>query len=698
MIGKHRPMRGLALAALAAACTVFLSTAPRADEGMWTYDHPPLKLIQKRYGFTPTQAWLDHLRLASCNIGGGSGSFVSPDGLILTNHHVARGYLQELSTPEHDYVRDGFYAKTPADELKAPGAMIRVLQSMQDVTAEVDASAKADMAPAQAQKARDAAIARIEKECHEKTGLRGEVVTLYGGARYVLYRYKEFTDVRVVMAPEMQAAYFGGDADNFYYPRFDLDFSFLRVYENGKPASTPDYIKMDPAGVTDGMPVFVSGHPGRTDRLDTLAQLTYLRDVSYPAILEQLAGMDRALSAYSGKGSKQAQEAQSMLFYVHNSIKALTGEYDGLKDPDLMADKARQENALREAVAKNPDRKQFEMAWTQVEKVTAWERAHFNEIMYESRVPDAYGLAGTALGILRYAEEVKKPDAERLDGYHDAQIPGLLRRLKAPRPYYKGMDEAMLSHELAVLEAKLGASAPYVKTLLAGRTPDQRANDVMEGTRLEDAEFRLSLLKDDGMAVKASTDPLISFVRLMDPTLRRLQQALKDNVEAVVQPALGEIAKAQFAVYGDTVYPDATGTLRLAFGTVAGYPFDTTEVPYKTTFYGLYDRAYAFDNKGDFQLSKMEEARLGRLDLKTPMDFVCAADITGGNSGSPIVDKEGRLVGLVFDGNPQSNPNTFVYSEKVARCVAVDSPAILEALTKLYDAPRVLQELQGAAK
>ena len=693
---KHR--RSFSLAAMAVAFTVLASTLPRADEGMWTYDHPPLQLLQKEYGFTPTQAWLDHLRLASVNIGGGSGSFVSPDGLILTNHHVARGYLQELSTPEHNYVRNGFYAKTQADELRAPGAMVRVLRSMEDVTREVESAVKAGDTAVQAQKARDAAVARIEKTCEEKTGLRGEVVALYGGARYTLYRYKEYTDVRVVMAPEEKAAYFGGDSDNFFYPRYDLDFSFLRAYENGKPASTPDYLKLDPTGVTDGMLVFVSGNPGRTDRMDTLAQLMYFRNVSYPIMLEGLAGMDKALTAYSKEGPSQAQEAQSILFYIHNSIKALTGEFDGLKDPDLMAEKASQEKALREAVAKNPDLKHYEEAWRQVEQAVAWERAHVNEITYESRVPDAFGLTGTALSILRYSEEVKKPDGERLDGFHDAQIPGLMRRLKAPRPYYKGLDEAMLAHDLTVIAAKLGSADPYVTALLAGQTPEQRAKQVIGGSKLDDAAFRVSLLKDDGAGVKGSTDPLLAFVRALDPTLRRVHQALKDNVEAVVQPALAQIAKAQFAVYGDKVYPDATGTLRLAFGKVEGYPFDTTQVPYKTTFYGLYNRAYAFDNTGDFQLSKMEEARLGQLDLKTPLDFVCAADITGGNSGSPIVDKDGKLVGLVFDGNPQSNPNTFVYSEKVARCVAVDSPAILEALNKLYDASRVVQELAAAGK
>ncbi len=691
-------LRSLTALAVAAVCAIGLTTASRADEGMWTYSHPPVKLIQKRYGFAPSQAWLDHLRLASVGIGGGSGSFVSPNGLILTNHHVARMYLQQLSTAEHNYVEDGFYARSQTGELKVPGAMIEVLRSMKDVTGEVDGAVKSGDTAVQAQQAREAKIAGIEKACRKATGLRGHVVKLYGGARYMLYRYKEYTDVRIVMAPEEKAAYFGGDADNFYYPRYDLDFSFLRVYENGKPAHTPDYLKLDPAGVTDGMPIFVSGHPGRTDRLDTLAQLTFFRDVSYPAMLQRLKDMDAALTAYGKEGPRQAQEAQSYLFFVHNSIKALTGEYDGLKNPALMAEKARREKALRAAVKADPKLSHYGNAWKQVEEAVAWERSHFKEMTYEGRVPDAYGLAGTALRILRYSEEAGKPDGERLNGYHDAQIPGLIRRLKARRPYYKDMDEAMLAFDLTVLRNNLGADDAYVKALLDGKTPALRARELIQGTRLDDAAYRMSLLKNDGAAVENCKDPLIAFVRKLDPTIRRVDKAVKDSVDAVVQPALTAIAKAQFAVYGDDVYPDATGTLRLAFGTVKGYAFDTSEVPCKTTFYGLYNRAYSFGNKGDFQLSKTEEARRDQLDLKTPMDFVCTADITGGNSGSPIVDKEGKLVGLVFDGNPQSNPNTFVYSEKVARCVAVDTPAIMEALNKLYGATRVADELTAAAK
>lgn len=698
MSHMKRMMYSLSTAALAFAFLFAFSGGVRADEGMWTYSHPPLKLLKKRYGFTPSQAWLDHLRLASVGIGGGSGSFVSPNGLILTNHHVARMYLQQLSTPQHNYVQDGFYAKTQGDEMKVPGAMVEVLRSMKDVTKQVNAAVKKGASPAQAQKARDAEIAKIENQCKKETGLRGRVIRMYGGARYMLYRYKEYTDVRIVMAPEEEAAYFGGDSDNFFYPRYDLDFSFLRVYENGKPAHTPDYLKIDPNGVTDGMPIFVSGHPGKTDRLDTLAQLKYFRDVSYPAELAELKGLDKALTDYAGLGPKQAQETQSIIFFIHNGIKAITGEYNGLKNPELMAEKARREKKLRDAVRNDPKLRHYEDAWKQVEGTVAWQRKHFKEIMYEGIMPDGYGVVGAAMRVLRYSEEIQKPDADRLSGYHDAQIQGLMRRLKAKRPYHKGLDEAWLAYGLTRMRDGLGANNSYVKKLLDGMSPAARAHEVISETKLNEASFRASLLKDKGAAVKTTKDPLIAFVRIMDPTLRRLRKEVRDNVSAVEEHALTQIAKAQFAVYGNDVYPDATGTLRLAFGTVKGYAFDTSLVPYKTTFYGLYNRAYSFDNKGEFRLSKMEEAKYGKIDLKTPMDFVCTADITGGNSGSPVVDKSGKLVGLVFDGNPQMNPNTFVYSEKVARCVAVDTPAIMEALNKIYDAPRVANELLSAAK
>ncbi|MGA9752725.1 MAG: S46 family peptidase [Acidobacteriota bacterium] len=665
---------------------------------MWTYDHPPLQLLQKEFGFTPTQAWLDHLRLASVGIGGASGSFVSPDGLILTNHHVARAYLQQISTPGHNYVRDGFYAKRRSQELRLPGAVARVLVSLQDVTPLVDAAAKSGSSPAQALQAREAAIAGVERQCMERTGLRGEVVALFGGARYVLYRYKEYTDVRVVMAPEEKAAYFGGDADNFGYPRYDLDFAFLRAYQDGRPARTPDYLRIDPAGVGEGMPVFVSGNPAHTHRLATLAQLTYFRDLSYPAAAEDLAGTDKILTAYSGEGPRQAEETQSALFFLHNRLKVIRGELRGLEDPELMAEKARAGRALREAIAQRPDLKHCEQAWQQVRRAVQWQRDHFDEITYEGRVPDSTGLTGTALDILRYAEEVRRPDSDRLAGYHESQIPALLDNLEAPHSYSRALDEPLLAHALTVLRDKVGAADPYVKALLAGESPERRARELLGGTRLDDEAFRVSLLRNGGAAVRGCKDPLLSFARLLDPALRNIDAALRKNVEEVVQPALDEIARAQFALRGDALYPDATGTLRLAFGRVEGYSFDTTEVPFQTTFYGLYDRAYSFDDKGDFQLSETEAARRGQLALKTPLDFVCTADITGGNSGSPVVDEGGKLVGLVFDGNAPNIPNAFVHAQGNARCVAVDAPAIVQALTRLYDATRLVQELRQASE
>ncbi len=693
---RHAVSRGTLFLLLAFISGLLTLVVPsfHADEGMWTFNHPPVKLIQERYGFKPGSAWLDHLRLSCVRIGGASGSFVSPNGLILTNHHVARMYLQELSTAKHNYVKTGFYAKNPARELKVPGAVIQVLISMQNVTKEVTASVSARLTPAKARKARDAVIAKIENVCRKKTGLTGEVVALYGGARYVLYRYKQYTDVRIVMAPEQRAAYFGGDTDNFCYPRYDLDFSFLRVYEHNRPAHTPDFLRTNRAGIHDNMPIFVSGNPASTDRIETLGQLKYARDATLPYLIGRLKDVRDMLQRYAARGPAETRESQSILFYVNNSIKALTGEYNGLLNPALIKEKKAREEKLHSSIAARPSLRHYAQAWKEIDRSLAWNRSHAGELNYESMLPGySWGLAGTALSIARYAEEVKKPDAQRLEGYHEAQIPNLLRRLEAPRPYYKELETVWLAHDLALLKKHLGADDPYVRTLLAGKTPEARAKEVMDATRLNNAAFRKKLLANRGALAAVSQDSLLRFVRAADPTLRRVLKARRKNITAVREQALTKIAKARFAVYGNDIYPDATDTLRLSFGVVKGYPFDTSEVPCKTTFYGLYNRAYSFDNKGNFQLSKRELQRKDDLDLSVPLDFVCTADITGGNSGSPVVDGKGELVGLVFDGNPQSNSNTFVYSEVQARCVAVDVTAIIQALDKLYDAGPLAREM-----
>ena len=694
--------RHLAVPALVLVVTMFLvpSLSPYADEGMWTYDHVPYKLLKERYSFVPTQEWLDHLRLSSVNIHA-SASFVTPDGLIVTNHHVALGFVQRLSTPEHNYVRDGFYAKTRAEEIPIPGASIRVLQSIQDVTAKVDAAVKAGSTAAQAAEQRVKVITAIEADCVKATGLEGDVIALFGGARYALYRYKRYHDVRLVFVPELQAAFFGGDYDNFTFPRHDLDMAFLRAYENGQPAKTSNYLKVNPAGAKDGDLVFVSGHPGQTDRQLTLSALEYLRDVSFPERIARTRYAIEILSAYGARGPEQARRARTNLYFLENSRKAREGELRGLRDAELMARKAAQEKALRDAVEKDPELKRlYGGAWDEMSAAYGWARAHQKEILDESEMPGGgYGrLSGTALVMLRYAAEVKKPDAERLHGYHEAEIADTLMRIQSPQPYHKDLEEMVTVDALHVLLKDLGPDDPYVKTILQGRSPEDMAKEIIGATRLDDVAFRKELLKNKGEAVLLCHDPLIELARRADPTLRAAEKAVRDNLTAVQEEALTQIAKAGFAVYGQDAYPDATGTLRLAFGTVAGYPFATTLVPPFTTFYGLYDRAYSFGDQGDFKLTPSEEKGRDKLDLSTKLDLACTADITGGNSGSPLVDRDGRLVGLVFDGNMESHPNAYVYDETEARCVAVDIRGILEALKKLYGADALVEELLAASK
>ena len=681
------------LGALVSCATV---TGAAADEGMWTYDRVPTKLLQERYGFAPDAAWLDHLRLSSVHLGA-SASFVSAEGLILTNHHVALGSLQRLATAEKNYVRDGFYAKTRAEEIPIAGLTAEVLVSMEDVTARVDGAVKPGSSAADAKTQHDGKMAEIAEECRKKTGLKGDVVTLFGGAKHVLYRYKQYTDVRLVFAPELSAAFFGGDYDNFTYPRYDLDVAFMRAYENGKPARVEHFLAVDSKGAADGDAVFVSGHPGRTSRLDIVAMLEYRRDVTSPARLAQLREQRALLNAYGARGAEEARRARTRVYFIENSLKRLEGETAGLNDPALMARKKAQEGALLAALDKTPGLAGYRAAWSDLGRAMAWAREHEKDRLYKVSF-GSRTLLGTAIQILRYADEVAKPDADRLERYHEAQLPDLLRELENPPPVHKDLEEVLLAWELRRMLEGLGPDDPLVRAALEGKSPEEAVSSLLAATKLDDAAIRRALLENKGKAVAGSDDPLLKLARRVDAVLRDVQKQFRDRVDAVVEEGLTSVARAGFAVHGDEKYPDATGTLRLAFGKVAGYPLATTLVPPFTTYYGLFDRAYAFGSRGDFALAPRVEAHKAELSLATPLDFVSTADITGGNSGSPIVNRAGRLVGLVFDGNQSSHPNTFLYDEATARCVAVDVRGILEALRRVYDAGALADELEAGAR
>lgn len=666
-----------------------------ADEGMWTFDNPPAKQLRARYGFTPSQEWLDHVRLASVRFNdGGSGSFVSPRGLALTNHHVAFGQLQKVSTPQKDYVKDGFYARTQAEELKCPDLELNVLISIENVTARVLGVLKAGMSDKEALEARKAEIAKIEKESLGATGLRSDVISVYQGGEYWLYRYKKYIDIRLVFAPEQQTAFFGGDPDNFTYPRYDIDMALFRVYENGKAIETPNYLKWNPRGAADGELVFVSGNPGSTSRLETLAQIEDARDYFLPLAIKSLKRRLDVLKRYSSLGAEQARQAANQTFGIENSLKALNGEYLGLLDKALIDKRRREEAEFRARVSAQPElQSQYGPAWDEI----ASAEKKFVSRQKESRFRSlrASRLANLALMIVQYVAEVRKPDGKRLDGFHDAQLDSLRFRLFSPAPVYPRMEEALLANAFAESLEELGHGDPFVRAALQGGSPQETAAKLVAGTRLGDAAFRKSLLEDGEAAVAASTDPLIVVARDIDPSVREIRKWVEDNVESVETSAGEKIGKARFAVYGKSTYPDATFTLRLSYGTVKGYPMNGTEAPPITTLFGLYDRAHSFGLKPPFNLPERFLMRRNALDLATPVNFVSTCDIIGGNSGSPVINRQGELVGLIFDGNIESLVGDYVYDEENNRAVAVHTAVMTEVLRKLYDAGALADELEG---
>jgi hypothetical protein len=613
----------------------------------------------------------------------------------MTNHHIASDTLHRISTAEKNYLKEGFHARTRAEEVKAPALELNVLVSIEDVTDRVNAAVKPDMSLAQAAGARRAEIAAIEKQSREATKLRSDVVTLYQGGRYNLYRYKAYTDVRLVFAPELDIAFFGGDPDNFNFPRFDLDMAFFRIYENGQPLKTENYFKWSKAGAKENELVFVSGHPGSTARLNTVAHLEYLRDAGLPFTIRGLKRQIETLRRYSALGEEQALRAQENILQLENAIKAFEGQYQGLKDNAIIQKKLRAEKSLRQKVAEDPRmRREYGDAWDQIAKGRRELVPYFRQFtLFENGGAFNSTLFVYARTLVRIATEIAKPDSERLPEYIGTGLTVRRFGLTSATPIQDDFEKFSLTGSLTFLRDELGADDPLVRQILAGKSPADRAAELVEGTKLKDAAFRKQMVEGGLKAVTESTDPMIALARGIDETARALRKRYEVEVLSNERTNYAKIARALFEIEGDRIYPDATFTLRLSYGKVAGYEEGGKRVAPFTNFAGLYERANKFGNKPPYKMPERWVEKKSALDLQMPFNFVTTNDIIGGNSGSPVINGNAEIVGLIFDGNIHSLVGNFIYDPTANRAVAVDSRGMVEALQKVYGAAELADEL-----
>jgi len=665
------------------------------DEGMWTFNNAPREDIKKKYGFEVTDDWLQKVQLASVRFPNGSGSFVSPNGLVLTNYHIVEDFVGEMSSPTKDYAKEGFVAQNRSEEMKIDGLSLDQLVSIEDVTARVLGAVKTGMSAAEANTARRAEITAIETESKNATGLRSDVVTLYQGGQYNLYRYKRYTDVRLAFVPEFQAAFFGGDPDNFNFPRFNLDMALVRAYENDQPVKSDNYFKWSRKGVKDGELVFVTGHPGNTSRLNTVAHLESLRDVSIPLLLRMLNSRRAVLKQYMAQGEEQTRRAQNELNSIENNIKVYNGQIAGLRDPKLMAKKRLDEQSLRNSVnADARKKKEYGDAWDAIAKgrkdYAAYDRdRRFLDLAAGFNTP----LFNYARTLVRLAEENEKPDAKRLPEFVDARRPAIEAALYSTAPIYDDFEKGKLANSLAFLQSEYGANNPLTKKVLQGKTPEARAAELIEGTKLKDVEYRKQLAAAGKKGIEDANDPMIDLAKDIDREARAVRKRYEEEVVAVERVNYAKIAHALFEQQGTKLYPDATFTLRLSYGAVKGYRENGKFVPPFTTLGGLYARSNQHHHEFPYNLPPRWMSKRSALNLKTPFNFVSTNDIIGGNSGSPTINKKRELVGLIFDGNIQSLVGNFEYDESVNRSISVDSRGMLEVLRKMFGANNIVDEL-----
>ena len=665
-----------------------LSAAPaRAEEGMWTFDNFPAEQMRETYGWAPDQAWLDRVQAAAVRLTGGcSASFVSNQGLILTNHHCVASCLFDNSNDATDYLDDGFIADRRSAELKCPGQQAEIVTKITDVTDDVK-GAFGTLSGEALTKARDAKIAEIESaNCTDTEKTRCQVVTLFGGGQYKLYTYRKYSDVRLAWAPEDRAATFGGDPDNFNFPRYSLDASFLRAYEDGKPVVTPNHLKWNPRPPQDGEVTFVVGNPGSTSRLYTQSQLAFEREVRLPITVATMSELRGRLIRAMDESAEKEREGLDTLNGIENSLKVYIGRTKALNDPQFTQTLAEQEADLK---AKSAGNAAMGDPWSDVDEAVTAYRSLYLPARFVSPSSDLYGYARA---LVFAAQERAKPNRERLPGYTDSALPLTRKRILDERPIYPWLDEMMMEWSLSKAREYLGVDDPDSQLLLGKESPQQLAARLIEGTRLADASYRQQLWDGGLAAIEASDDPMIRYALKLADRQRALEAQVDEAYAGPLAIAGGKLADARFAAYGDSLYPDATFTLRISYGQVKGWEERGNQVPTTTTLGGTFERA---TGNAPFDVAPAFAANQAEIDPATVYDFVTTNDIIGGNSGSPVIDRAGTVIGAAFDGNIHSLGGNYGYDPSLNRTVSVSTDAVQEALETIYPAPALVRELAG---